>query len=67
MHRGLIAQELPFDYNVVHGIVSAPSPSSEDGATGFSVAPDALNDVPCCLGVPQGGDTVEGHDKQPSL
>ena len=49
----LIAQESPSDYNAVHRIIAAPSPSSKDGAMGCSIAFAAAKGVPCSAGVPQ--------------
>ena len=61
----LIAQELPSNYNAVHGTVAAPSPSSKDGAMGCNVALGTAKCLPCSAGVPQGCDTMKEHPKQP--
>ena len=63
-HRGL---DRPRAALQLQWTVLVALPSLEDGAMGCSAALDAAKGVPCSADVPQGGDTVEEHPKQPSL
>ena len=61
----MIAQELPYDHNPIHGIMSVFRLSLQDSAMGCSTTLDVAKGVPCNATVLHGGDTMKEHRKHP--